>query len=144
MKWSRFVAMSVGVAMLAAACSSGSADVAIDDPWGRTSPKVATNAAFYMSITGGDADDTLVSASADVCGMVELHETVMNDGVMSMQHLPAGIPVPAGETVSLEPGGLHVMCMNKTAELEIGQMVSVDLVFETADPMTVDVEIRDE
>lgn len=144
MKRKAIVAMGIGVAVLVSACSSGAADLTIDDPWGRTSPKAATNAAFYMTITGGDSDDALVSAASEACGMVELHETVMNDGVMSMQHLPAGIPIPSGEAVALAPGGLHVMCMNKTVEMNVGEIIQVDLVFETADPMTVDVEIRDE
>ena len=129
--------------LLVVACSSGSDAVTTEDAWGRTSPQVATNAAFYMTINGGDTDDTLVSASSDACGMVELHETVMNDGVMTMVHLPDGIPVPAGAEVLLEPGGLHVMCMNKQADMEAGEVIKVDLVFATTDPMTVDVEIRE-
>lgn len=76
--------------------------------------------------------------------MVELHATTMADGVMTMQHLPEGIPVPADSQVNLEPGGMHVMCMNKQVEFEVGDTVELDLVFESADPMTVTAEIRDQ
>ena len=81
---------------------------------------------------------------SDACGMVELHETVMSDGTMSMQHLPAGIAVPAGSEVVLEPGGLHVMCMNKQADFNTGDSVELDLVFEAGDTISVTAEIRAE
>ena len=100
------------------------------------------NAAFYMQLIGSDTDDTLVSAASPACGMVELHESQMADGVMSMQHLPEGIPVPAGETVSLEPGGLHVMCMMVQDPLVEGETVDVTLVFENTGEVEIDAEIR--
>lgn len=143
MKKLSFMALIAAFAIVAGACS-GSDDLSVDDPWGRPSPMSEGNAAFYMDIRGGGEDDTLVSASAAPCGMVELHETSMSDGVMSMQHLPEGIPIPAGETVSLEPGGLHVMCMNVSDPLELGEMIDVALVFESGTEMTVTAEVREE
>ena len=131
------------VALVGVACSS-SEEMAVEEPWGRPSPMNAGNAAFYMDITGGAEDDTLVAAATDACGVVELHESSMSDdGVMSMQHLPQGIPIPAGETVVLEPAGLHVMCMMVTEPLETGSMVDLTLEFATGDSIAVQVEIRE-
>jgi copper(I)-binding protein len=96
-----------------------------------------------MQLEGAEEDDVLVSATSPACGMVELHETQMSDGVMSMQHLPQGIPVPAGETVSLEPGGLHVMCMGVQSPLTVGEMVEVALEFENSGSKTIEAEIRE-
>jgi copper(I)-binding protein len=144
MKLTRIALLAVAVALVVSACSSSSDGLAVDDPWGRTSPAAASNGAFYMTLSGGGSDDVLVSAASDACGMVQLHVTTMSDGVMTMEHLPDGIPVPADSEVSLEPGGLHVMCMNKQVDLNVGDTIELDLVFESADPMTVDVEIRDE
>lgn len=141
MKMIKFGFVVVALALVAAACGGGD-DIAVDDVWGRPSPMTEGNGAFYMQISGSGEDDTLVNAMSDACGMVELHETSMTDGVMSMQHLPEGIDVPAGETVSLEPGGLHVMCMNVTDPFEEGDMIDVDLVFESGTEMTVTAEIR--
>ena len=142
MKQIRIVALVGATALILAACSSSSGGVTVDDAWGRTSPAAAANGAFYMNIAGGDTDDVLVSVTTDACGMVELHETVMSDGTMSMQHLPAGIAVPAGSEVVLEPGGLHVMCMNKQADFNTGDSVELDLVFEAGDTISVTAEIR--
>jgi copper(I)-binding protein len=144
MTWNRIGALAVGVAVVATACSSPSDDISVEDAWGRTSPQAAANGAFYMTIAGSTTDDTLLRVITDACGIVELHETVMNDGVMAMQHLPQGIPVPAGSQVMLEPGGMHIMCMNKQVDFSVGDTVVLDLVFESADPMTVTVEIRDD
>ncbi len=139
----RIALIALVVALVAGACG-GSDDISIEEPWGRPSPMSEGNAAFYMDITGGADDDTLTAASTDACGVVELHETSMNDeGVMSMRHLPSGIPIPAGETVSLEPGGLHIMCMMVTEPLETGQMIDLDLEFSSGETMAVEVEIRE-
>jgi hypothetical protein len=140
----RYVAGGVVAVLLVAACSSGTGTISVEDAWGRTAPSSAFNAAFYMTITGDETDDVLVSADADVCGAVELHETVMSDGVMQMQHLPAGIPIQAGAVVALEPGGMHIMCLDKNADLASGESVSVTLVFRTASSQVVEFEIRDQ
>lgn len=137
------LAVAVGLALLAGACSSsGSDDIVVDDPWGRSSPMVA-NGAFYMTIEGGSVDDRLVSAYASVCGATELHQTTMSDGVMSMQQADGGIEIPAGGEAVLEPGGYHVMCIGKDTEFEVGDVIPVTLTFETGEMQTVDAEIRE-
>jgi hypothetical protein len=141
---SRFVVGLVLAALVATGCTSSGEEIGIEDAWGRAAPSSAANAAFYMTINGGDEDDALVSADADVCGTVELHETVMNDGVMKMQHLPGGIPIAAGSVVSLEPGGRHIMCIGRTADLVPGEMIPISLVFATGPTQLVEFEIRDQ
>lgn len=143
MKAGRLIALIAALVVVVAACSSGSDSVQVEDPWGRPSPSSAANAAFYMQLDGAAEDDVLVSATSSACSVVELHETQMSDGVMSMQHLPQGIPVPAGETVSLEPGGLHVMCLGVVNPLTVGEMIEVALEFENSGAMTVEAEIRE-
>lgn len=140
----RFVLGGVLLGLIAAGCTSGSEGIEIEDAWGRTAPSSAANAAFYMTINGSDADDALVSADAEACGAVELHETVMSDGVMNMQHLPRGIPIAAGSVVSLEPGGMHIMCIERTADLAPGGVISISLDFATGPTQVIEFEIRDQ
>ena len=136
------VMLAVG-ALAAAACSSGDS-LTVDDAWGRTSTMDAANGAFYMTIHGGSSDDTLVSAATEACGMAELHESIMQDGMMSMQQLAAGVDVPADGEVLLEPGGMHVMCMNKQDGFAVGDTYELTLEFADAGTMTVTAEIRDQ
>jgi copper(I)-binding protein len=145
MRKRRILLVAIPISVVLVACSGGNeSSVAVDDAWGRTSPAAATNAAFYMVIEGGSDADTLVSAAAAACGLTELHVSAMYDGVMSMQHLPDGIDVPAGETVVLEPGSFHVMCIDRQQEFVAGASIPLTLEFAGAGTTEIAVEIRDE
>jgi hypothetical protein len=89
---------------------------------------------FWMEITNnGSADDALVGAGVDGCSVIELHEMVMDNDVMVMRQVEGGrIPIPAGETVTLKQGGLHVMCIGKEAPLQLGSSIDIALRFENA------------
>lgn len=126
--------------------SSNEEAITIGDPWGRTSPTVAENGAFYMMLTNNsDSDDALIGASAEACGMVELHEMYdKGDGVMGMRPVEGGtIPVRAGNSTELKPGGLHVMCMGKQIEFTEGTEIPITLTFENAGEMDITAVIRD-
>lgn len=138
------VLMIIGLA----ACSSGAAngEMSVENVWGRNSPMAAPNGAFYMTITNNTGqDDTLTKASADVCEVVELHEMYMKENdVMGMRQVEGGvIPIPDGETVELKVGGLHVMCIGKTKEFELGEKFPITLSFANAGDMVVEAEIRE-
>jgi hypothetical protein len=141
----KFMLVIAAVAVVAAAgCSSDPQGVTVEDAWGRPSPAAAANGAFYMTIVGGSEADTLTSASSEACGTTELHETTMTDGAMSMQPVAGGIPVPADGTVTLEPGGLHVMCLDVGDGFVVGDSVSLELTFTVSGEMAVSAEIREE
>ena len=128
-------------------CSASSnGKLEVQDAWGRSSPKVAQNGAFYMKITNHTGqDDKLLSATTEACDVVELHEMYKKENdVMGMRPVPEGyIVIPAGETVELKVGGLHVMCIGKLADFNVGDSYPVTLTFEKAGPMEISVEIRD-
>ncbi|MDQ0327056.1 copper(I)-binding protein [Rhodopseudomonas julia] len=112
----------------------------IGHPWTRATPPSATAGGGFLKITNnGDEDDRLVSASSPIAARVELHTMDMSDGVMKMRPLEDGIPVPAGATVELKPGSLHVMFIDLTAPIEEGESVPATLNFEKAG--SVDVEM---
>jgi len=144
MKTRALFATVLAFGLFAGACSSsGSDDIVVDDPWGRSSPMAANNGAFYMTIEGSDVDDRLVSAYASVCGTTELHQTIVTDGVMRMQQAEGGIEIPAGGEAVLAPGGYHVMCIDKDVEFKVGDIIPLTLTFEIAEMQTVDAEIRE-
>ena len=89
-----------------------------------------------------DADDALVGAEFEGCAAIELHDMVMENDVMIMREVEGSrIPIPAGETVELKRGGLHVMCIGKEAPLEVGDMLDVVLQFEIAGPVAVTAKV---
>jgi copper(I)-binding protein len=91
----------------------------------------------YLTITNhGKADDALISASADFAGRVELHEMLMDGDVMKMRERKAGIAVPAGSTVMLKPGGLHLMLMGLSETMMPGERRDVTLTFRSGHSVT--------
>jgi periplasmic copper chaperone A len=119
-------------------------DLTIDNPWAKPSLKGVPNGAAYMTITNsGEMDDTLLAATAEVSNAVELHTMSMTDGVMRMRQLEGGVPLPAGETVKLEPGGLHVMLIGLKQPLTEGQTLPLTLTFEEAGTLEVELAIEE-
>jgi periplasmic copper chaperone A len=113
--------------------------------WMRSSPMIDAAGAAYMTITNtGSADDELVDASVptDVAGLAEIHETAMGEGGMMAMRRVTSIPVPAGQSVELAPGGYHVMVLELVDPLEVGDEVPVTLVFASGIEVTVTAEVR--
>ena len=103
----------------------------------------AMTAGGYFSIenTGTEAD-RLIAVEADIARRVELHTTEHGaDGSAKMVHVEA-LDLPAGGTVTLQPGGLHVMFMGLTKALAEGDRVPGALVFEKAGRVEVEFAIE--
>ena len=84
----------------------------------------------FMKITNNtDETVTLVGGTSSFAPMIQTHQVI--DGVMSEK--PEGIEIKPGETVSLEPGGLHVMLMNLTEAILAGSKVDLKLKFSNND-----------
>jgi copper(I)-binding protein len=115
--------------------------IVIGHPWARAAG-ANTNGAAYMTLrnTGRDAD-RLVSASMPIARAVELHTHIRDGEVMRMRPV-ADIPIPAGQTVRLRPGGLHVMLIGLTEPLRQSTTVPLTLRFERAGETTVQLEIQ--
>lgn len=87
----------------------------------------------FITITNkGGEDDRLVSATSSQAGEVQLHEMAMEGDVMKMRQLNDGIAIPAGQTVELKPGGLHLMFFKVSEPFVEGATVKVTLTFEKA------------
>ena len=84
-----------------------------------------------------DHDITIVGGSAEIAGKVETHEVVMVDGAMKMQAKEGGIVIPAGETVTLEPGGLHIMLMGLKKPILVGDKITMTIDLDGYEDQTV-------
>ncbi len=118
-------------------------DLTVSAPYARATLPNAPVAGGFLTITNdGQTDDRLVTASSDIAGRMEIHEMVMNGDIMTMGPLENGLPVPAGQTVTLEPGGYHLMLMHLAAPLVQGDTVEVTLTFQAAGDVTVPLSIQ--
>lgn len=99
-------------------------------------------AAGFMTIANaGDDDDRLIAATGEVSARIELHEMVVENDMMRMSEVEDGIAIPAGETVVLAPGGLHVMFIAPSQEFREGECVELTLVFEQAGALDVQLSV---
>ncbi len=118
-------------------------DIQIGSPFARASTPAARAGAVFMTLTNtGATADRLIAADGDVAARIELHEHVMNDGMMMMQEIDGGIAVPAGETTTLQPGGLHVMLMGLSGQLVEGESFQLTLEFQEAGKVDITVPIQ--
>lgn len=115
-------------------------ELAIGHPWTR-----ATNGRVgggFLSIRNhGGAPDALLRARSPAARVTELHTMTMTDGVMRMRPVPR-IELPPGATVTLRPGGLHLMLIDLAAPLRQGGTVPVTLDFARAGSITVELLIE--
>ena len=117
-------------------------DLRIDAPFARaTLPNAPVGGGFLTITNEGRTDDTLVAARSAAAGHVEVHEMAMDGDVMRMRELADGLPIPAGETVMLTPGGFHLMFMDLQGPLVEGETVDVTLTFEQAGEVTVPLSV---
>jgi periplasmic copper chaperone A len=118
-------------------------DLTIDHPFARATPNGAKVGGGYLSITNkGKTADRLVSAEVSFATRVEIHEMKVADGIMRMRELPQGLAIGAGETVSLKPGGYHIMFMGLKQPLMKDEKHKAILVFEKAGKLEVDLHIE--
>ncbi len=120
---------------------AASAQVTTSGAWSLPLPTSSVNGAAYLTIHNQGADgDRLLGADSDIAEKVELHNHVMQDGLMSMMRLDV-VDIPPNSAVEFAPGGLHIMLMGLTRPLLQGQQYTLILQLEQAGEVPVEVMI---
>ncbi len=116
--------------------------IVINQPWSRATVSSAKVGAGYMTITNtGKEADRLIGGALPQAGRVEIHEMRIVDDVMKMRPLANGLEIKPGETVTLKPGGYHVMFMQLKQPFKEGETLKGDLTFEKAGTVPVEYEV---
>lgn len=118
------------------------ADLEVKAPWvrGTVAGQKATGAFMELASPAGT---TIIGAASPVAGVTEIHEMKMDGGVMKMRAMPR-LDIPAGKTVSLAPGGYHVMLMDLKQQLKKGDNVTLTLQVENKDKKVETIEVKAE
>ena len=126
-----------------AACSPGdargsgeAATVQVADAVCRPTPTGRRMTGCYLTLTAATAD-RLVTVSSPDANIVQIHQSRIESGMMMMGELREGLPLPAGQTVALEPGGNHLMLMGVKEPLVAGDTVTLALTFASSAPLEV-------
>ena len=138
----RAVSFAVLSWLAAAACAAE--PVSVSNAWVRATVPGQSTGSAYMDLTAG-APATLVAAQSAVAAKVQLHSMAMDGGVMKMRAV-AKVELPAHQTVSLNPGGYHLMLVDLNHQLKAGERVPLSLVVADAKgvktTLKLDVEVR--
>jgi len=137
-KTSPLLSRRLALVLAAACCAAPSlaqqpaapAPVKVTDAWARVSVAGQSASGAFMRLQASEPL-SLVGGRSPAAGHVEVHEMRMDGDVMRMRALSA-LQLPAGKSVELRPGGLHVMLMDLKAPLAAGSTVPLTLVFRDA------------
>lgn len=129
------------LASLALPALATAAAPTVSNAWARATPPGVSVGAAYLTITGGSSRDRLVGADTDRASMVQLHTVEESGGVATMREVD-GVPVPAGRKVVMAPGGTHIMLMGLSQALVAGETFALQLRFENAGTLVVQVTVR--
>jgi copper(I)-binding protein len=115
------------VLITAVVVNANAAELLITDTAVRQPLPGRTVSVGYVSIKNIETQTVrLLKASSPHFANIELHQHKMVDGMMQMQRIKE-IEIKAGETVKLQPGGLHLMMFRPIKTLQLGEEVTVDL-----------------
>lgn len=114
----------------------------VNNAWSRELPPTAPVGAAFLTIDNpSDQPDRLISAASSIADVTELHAHIHDGDVMRMVKVD-GIDVPAHDTLTLEPGGYHVMLIDLKKPLVAGEQLPLSLQFEHAGQVDITVEIK--
>lgn len=116
--------LALGASVISAPAVSAQS-VGVANAWVRATAPGQDTAGAYVELTS-DSNAALVAAGSPLAARAELHSMTMDGGVMRMRALPR-IELPAGQTVKLAPGGLHVMLIGIKRPLKPGDKVPLVL-----------------
>jgi len=106
-------------------------DITVKQAWSRATPKGAQVAGGYFTIENHGATlDKLISAASTAAAKVEIHEMTTLDGVMVMRPVDGGLVIPPGASVTLAPGGNHLMFIGINVPFSEGEHIPAALMFE--------------
>jgi copper(I)-binding protein len=115
----------------------------VGHPWTRPTPNGASTGLGYLTVTNhGKTPDTLVGGASRVSASLTAHTMSMTGGVMRMRLLAGGFVIPPGATLTLSPGGDHLMFEGLRRPFKLGERIPATLRFAHAGTITVEFVVQ--
>ena len=117
------------MAILSSHADQSNEGITIENAYVPQLPPTSMAHSAYLTITNNsDQVMTITGVNADGFKMSHLHETENSDGVMSMKSM-VSLDIDPGETITLKPGGVHIMMMHPLEYLAGSSGVPITLSF---------------
>lgn len=118
-------------------------DLTLTGGWLRAMlPGQPAGGGFVTIANGGSTPDRMIGVSTTAAGKSEMHTMEIKNDVMVMRPVEGGIEIPAGQTVELKPGGLHLMFMQVKEPFKEGATIAVTLEFEKAGKVELQLPVK--
>lgn len=125
----------------ATAQQTADGDAVVENAWAPAAEQGGVGTAYFSVRNTTPEPLRLIDARTDLASIVALHKTeVDTKGVARMSALPTATIEP-GVTLTLEPGGFHVMMIDLEKPLLEGQSFPLRLKFYDMDELTIEVPI---
>jgi copper(I)-binding protein len=139
--------LALGLALLASTAAAHEYNLdklTIGHPWAPASHGAAKTAAVYVTfVNDGTKSDRLLGVSTPIATHAGLHSNEKTGDMVHMEHL-AAIDIPAGKTVELKPGEMHIMLEGLQHPLKEGEMVPLTLSLANEGDVQVEVMVMGE
>lgn len=133
-------AIAFAGALMLAACGQP-APLYVDQAWISAAASPDKPSAGYFVIHGGEEPVQLQAVETEVAQRVEMHGSVMQNGMMTMTPIKT-VDVPAKGKVAFAPGGKHLMLFGlNPGAVKMGK-ASLTLIFSNGDRIIIDAKIQ--
>jgi copper(I)-binding protein len=114
----------------------------VEQGWARLAPGAAKTGAVYLTVHNKSGqDDLLLAVDSPVAHSTAVHATTIESGIARMEPLPAGINLPSHGEVVMRPGGMHIMLNGVAADMKVGSLLPVKMVFRDAGSLDFEVPV---
>jgi copper(I)-binding protein len=127
--------------MLVVASEARAGAITVTGAWIRALPPSVPSGGYFTLRNGSSKTVTLTGAESPACGMLMLHKSENHGGMGGMTMMDT-VDVAPGGTVSFEPGGYHLMCLDSKPILKRGGKVPVMLQFAGGASVTAQFDVR--
>ena len=118
------------------------AELEINDAWIKNLPAAVPVRAGYMTLHNPHSEAvSIVGLRSESFASVEVHRTLMQDGMMRMEAVP-DLTLNPGETVQLAPGGLHLMLMQPVEPTRPGEVHRIVIEFDDGSRQSLEMTVR--
>ena len=118
------------------------AELEIDNAWIKNLPATVPVRAGYMDIYNPESrEQSIVSMSSEYFAGVQIHQSIEEDGIMRMEHVPVLVIGP-GVRLILEPGGFHLMMMQPQQPTEPGDEIEIRIRFDDGSEQNLMMTVR--
>lgn len=116
------------------------AEVKVHDAWVRLLPPSVKTTAAYLTLNSTQLD-RLIAVESPIAEKVEMHESVMENGMMSMSQITS-VLLTENTDATLSPQGKHLMMIGLKRPLVKGESIELKLSFEKNDALIVNATVE--